>query len=362
MTALAKWEQARQMLAEIRNTDDAMNTVDYAEAARVFAKQAKLGTEYVNHATAIKLKAERRLADMVDDGQAAGTIATSGENQHSVGRPQGGRPLPGLPEPQRPATLDDLGVSRQRLHEARAIRDALPDDESVDELVAEANAQPEPVEISRKEIVKGKVHVTNNSGNNEWYTPPDFIAAAKDVFAHLWLDDECPRGDINCDGCDCSAIQVDPASSDVAQRTVRAHTYYTAETNGLEQEWRGTVWMNPPYSGALVGKFVDKLIEEFTAERVTAAIVLVNNATETAWAQKLLGFSSAVCFPSGRIKYHDATGRPANTPLQGQMFVFLAGQRWVCDMERTGAGDPHRLTPADVFADEFSRFGVVVTS
>jgi ParB family chromosome partitioning protein len=359
MTALAKWEQARQMLAEIRNTDDAMNTVDYAEAARVFAKQAKLGTEYVNHATAIKLKAERRLADMVDDGQAAGTIATPGGDTNV-------RPpdiaLPGLPEPQRPATLDDLGVSRQRLHEARAIRDALPDDEAVDELVAEANAQPEPVEISRKEIVKGKVHVANNSGNNEWYTPPEYVAAAQDVFAHLWFDDECPRGDVDCDGCDCSAIQVDPASSDVAQRTVRAHTYYTAETNGLEQEWRGTVWMNPPYSGSLVGKFIDKLIHEFTAERVTAAIVLVNNATETAWAQKLLGFSSAVCFPAGRIKYHDATGKPANTPLQGQMFVFLAGQQWTCDMARVHAGNPSRLTPADMFAEHFSKFGVVVTS
>jgi len=46
----------------------------------VWAQQARLGTSAVNHATVIKMRAERRLADAVDKGQKAGQpqIATQG--------------------------------------------------------------------------------------------------------------------------------------------------------------------------------------------------------------------------------------------------------------------------------------------
>ena len=71
-----------------------------------------LGTAAINHATVIKVRAERRLADIVDAGQARGEIATqdSGINQHSEGV-------------RTPDTLADLGIERQRLAEARLLRD-----------------------------------------------------------------------------------------------------------------------------------------------------------------------------------------------------------------------------------------------
>src|SRR5687767_11871608 len=40
--------------------------------------------------------------------------------------------------------------------------------------VVEAAKEPE-----RAVEILGKAHVAHNSGNNEWYTPPEFIAAAK---------------------------------------------------------------------------------------------------------------------------------------------------------------------------------------
>jgi ParB family chromosome partitioning protein len=148
------------------------------------------------------------------------------------------------------------------------------------------------------------VHVTNNSGNNEWYTPVDFLDAARSVLGE---------------------IDLDPASCELANTNVRAKQFYSVDDDGLSQEWSGKVWMNPPYGQPDIANFAVKLIEELTSKRVTEAIVLVNNATETEWGQSLLSGADAVCFKCGRIKFLNSAGVPANTPLQGQMFLYFGG-------------------------------------
>jgi hypothetical protein len=77
--------------------------------------------------------------------------------------------------------------------------------------------------------------------------------------------------------------------------------------------------MNPPYSQPLIGQFIDKL----ETEEYQQAIVLVNNATETKWGQKLLSMSSAVCFHTGRIRFVDTDGELGDAPLQGQMIAYI---------------------------------------
>jgi phage N-6-adenine-methyltransferase len=166
---------------------------------------------------------------------------------------------------------------------------------------------------------QSRPHVTNNSGENEWYTPPEYIDAARSVM-----------GDID----------LDPASSDFANRTIKAKRYHTMQDDGLVHAWAGRVWMNPPYSGDLVGRFITKLCQHLDAAEVTQAVVLVNNATETAWFQSLLQRASAVCFPKGRIRYLDRTGQVKQSPLQGQAFVYFGPDR-------------------DAFSLVFSRFGEV---
>ena len=147
--------------------------------------------------------------------------------------------------------------------------------------------------------VKNRPHVANNSGNNEWYTPADYIEAAREVMG---------------------SIDIDPASNDIAQETVKAAVYYTAETNGLDKEWRGNVWMNPPYASDLIGKFIDKLVAELP--NIKQAIVLVNNATETEWFNKLIPRASAVCFPRSRVKFYMPDGK-TGAPLQGQAIIYF---------------------------------------
>ena len=95
------------------------------------------------------------------------------------------------------------------------------------------------------------------------------------------------------------------------------------ETDGLEQPWFGKVWLNPPYGLGDVSDFCERLIDHYQAGRVTEAIALVNNATETRWFGNLANAANAVCFKRGRIAFLDPTGKPRRDTLQGQCFVYL---------------------------------------
>src|SRR5262245_30269073 len=109
------------MLADIASARDAVDVIAFAEAARVWAQQARLGTSAVNHATVIKMRAERQLADAVDEGQKAGQIAK-----------QGNQPKPPPSGGLAPMPLSELDIKDQRLAEARKIRDNYSDDDLIE--------------------------------------------------------------------------------------------------------------------------------------------------------------------------------------------------------------------------------------
>lgn len=144
-----------------------------------------------------------------------------------------------------------------------------------------------------------KPHVAFNSGNNEWYTPSEYIEAARAVM-----------GEIN----------LDPASSEIANKTVKADHIYTVEDNGLEKPWFGNVWLNPPYASDLIGKFAEKVVNELG--NIKQAIVLVNNATETEWFYGMVTNATAVCFPKSRVKFYTPDGK-TGAPLQGQAIIYF---------------------------------------
>jgi N6-adenosine-specific RNA methylase IME4 len=64
-SALAKLDKATHMLAEAKTLDEVKHILDVAEAARVYARAAKLGLEAYNHAAEVKVRAERKAGEML---------------------------------------------------------------------------------------------------------------------------------------------------------------------------------------------------------------------------------------------------------------------------------------------------------
>jgi len=143
---------------------------------------------------------------------------------------------------------------------------------------------------------------TLGTGETEWYTPARYVELARRVLG---------------------AIDLDPASCDAAQKTVRATTYYTKAEDGLSREWRGRIWLNPPYAQPEIVHFIDKLIGERSDGRVTAAIALVNNYTDTGWFHAAAEIADATCFTRGRVKFVNIDGAECDAPAQGSVFFYF---------------------------------------
>ena len=195
------------------------------------------------------------------------------------------------------AVIGELGFNRNQVSEFQRMAD---NEQAVRKAMAKARENDDI--ISRSAVLqeiknKTKPHVSNNSGDNEWYTPAEYIEAARSVMG---------------------SIDLDPASNDYANQTIKATKYYTKETDGLSKEWGGNIWMNPPYSTNLVGKFAEKLSQS----AFNQAIVLVNNATDTAWFKTMIEKADAIVFTTGRVRFIKGDGAKG-APLQGQAFIYF---------------------------------------
>lgn len=62
---LAKLDRATHMLAEAKTLDEIKNIMDVAEAARTYARAARLGLQAYNHAAEIKVRAERKAGEFL---------------------------------------------------------------------------------------------------------------------------------------------------------------------------------------------------------------------------------------------------------------------------------------------------------
>lgn len=116
-------DRAGQRLLAARGSAEVLEARALAETALHYAKVTKAANE--THADCIRIitRAEMRMADEIDRGQASGEVRTRADNQHVQG----------------PDKLEDLGIDRRRVADWRDVRDAGP--EVVEEAIQGALAQ-----------------------------------------------------------------------------------------------------------------------------------------------------------------------------------------------------------------------------
>ena len=139
------------------------------------------------------------------------------------------------------------------------------------------------------------------AGENEWFTPAEYIEKARMVLGE---------------------IDLDPASHVLAQKTVRAGVFFTAAEDGLNQSWFGRVWLNPPYSRELMSPFVDKFLSEYTRGAIERAILLTHDYTDTGWFHAAARASQAICLVRTRIHFLAPSGEECS-PRRGQTFFYF---------------------------------------
>lgn len=167
--------------------------------------------------------------------------------------------------------------------------------------------------------------VSQAGKDNEWFTPAQYVDAARRVMG---------------------SIDLDPASCEQANRTVKATRYYTKEDDGLSKEWVGNVWLNPPFGRVnpeLKGStrsyqlyFMHRLLRGYLAGEVEQAIALVFGTSACMpWFQPFWQFP--ICIIKSRIEFDKPDGTKDHFGY-GNMAVYLG---------------PHE----QAFIQEFQKFG-----
>lgn len=149
------------------------------------------------------------------------------------------------------------------------------------------------------------LHEQSVGATDEWYTPPH-------VFEAL--------------GCRFDMDVASPPLGAVATPWIPADRFLTAD--GLEQEWDGLIWMNPPFGGR--NGLVPWLRKFFDHNN---GMALVPDRTSAPWWQIFVPRASYVLFVAPKIKFIGADGAPGNSPAQGTT-LLAAGLEASCALAK----------------------------
>ena len=117
-------------------------------------------------------------------------------------------------------------------------------------------------------------------------------------------------------------IDLDPESCAKAQQRVQARVWYDKDSDGLDHEWFGKGFINPPCDTSTIRLYVDKTIFEFKAGRLESAILLTNDQTDAGWFHKALGAASLFCVPRKRLNFYNPNRDGSNHTCNSTLFYF----------------------------------------
>jgi len=127
---------------------------------------------------------------------------------------------------------------------------------------------------------------TPNTETDEWYTPPQVVDAAREAMGN---------------------IDLDPASCEEANKTVRATKYYDVAEDGLTLPWEGRIWCNPPFSEA--AKWADRFLTHIENGSISTACFL-GPMSSSNWVMRGWEQAAGVCLlPAGRTGWYGPSSR-----------------------------------------------------
>jgi hypothetical protein len=124
----------------------------------------------------------------------------------------------------------------------------------------------------------------------EWYTPAYIFEALKVEF------------------------DLDPCSPPTNIYKTPAKNHYTLPTDGLNENWFGCVWLNPPY-----GKGVDQWLIKLANHNNGIALVNINTLTTKYYQQ--LKKPKAICLVKKRINFVNPIEKTTSTGLVGSVLL-----------------------------------------
>jgi hypothetical protein len=144
--------------------------------------------------------------------------------------------------------------------------------------------------------------INQTSGDFEYYTPLEIIAAARVVMG---------------------SIKLDPASSLIANRRIMADGIFTVEDDGLKKKWvADTLWLNHPFSRTSNPLWINKLMREFRCRSAKEAMCITYACTSEAWFRPLLEFPQCYLYP--RTNYYLPDGTIKKGVTKGSVVTYLS--------------------------------------
>lgn len=127
-------------------------------------------------------------------------------------------------------------------------------------------------------------------------------------------------------------FDLDVAAPDGGPKHVPARNYFSIGHDGLQQEWFGLVWMNPPFGHQRTKReWLKRFFEHGNG------IALLPDRTSAPWFQEFAPLADAICFVSPKIKFERPDGSLGQSPGTGTA-LLASGRRSELAVRLCGLG------------------------
>ncbi|KKK96190.1 hypothetical protein LCGC14_2665220 [marine sediment metagenome] len=128
---------------------------------------------------------------------------------------------------------------------------------------------------------------------------------------------ETPQGVFDALNAEFGPFDLDPCAT---PENAKCPNFYTQESDGLLQPWRGRVFVNPPY-GRAIGRWIQKCYAA-VGQDAKLVVALLPSRTDTAWWHDYVMKADEIRFIRGRLYFTRDDGLRARAPFPSAIVVW----------------------------------------